>query len=867
MKENKKVKKILKPVAFGVLSAAMLLSTACGESKRVYDPSTRVATDEGETVVNLSEKEYAFYNNYIEFYDGDGDIYDIGDPYVFRFNGKYYLYSSLNGSKKTSGKIPCWVSDNLVDWEWAGWAYDPNSTSTSSETYIAFAPEVIYYKGWFYMCESRRGQGHYFFRSASPSGPFELISDNLGMGIDGSFYLADNGQLYFVSANNVTSTRICWYPIDFVETDGKVEVKVDNSLVNVVDTAYLNAWTEGPGFISRNGYNYITYTGNHVDSASYKVGYSYTTDANVLQGLVAPDYNITLASSGMDNQALAGYGAKDTKVRVSNFRGTGHSSNTIGPNMDSVYTAFHIANRVNYDNVMGDSTRKYALTQYFTNDSYLLTNGLGNYQKTKPEMPDYSATGSQLTASDGFTLSEAASEKIFTAEVCLTLENGKGTAVFGYDNGNYYSVEIDGTKLTYNKVSGGSTTKLAEATVSVSTNESAIHTVKIANGYKKADISYDGMKLLTTEKVASAGKVGVKSSNLSSVHITNDAFGTSDFDAVKDLTGSWAAYAYMKGENVGYSLNKASVKSNGVRQGEVEKTKQGNGYTAVELGRDDWVKYTVNAPEAGSYSLSFLLGKASAGCVFEVIVDNETITKMEIPEDAYFGESGYINYNVGQFAVDEAGLHTLKIRVFDGTLDFVNVSTEKGGELLGEVNDALTDKNSSVFQQKLGIKTAFNTAGLTTNSDDERTLLITGNKGVSDYEFSMDVKISSGSSTGILFRMNNYSYSYYTTTKQGDDFQGYYLILNKNYISLNKRYYYQTLEKVATEKPDSYDTFKNGDFVTVTVKCDGAKITVSLNGTEYISYKDDTPFVSGYIAIFGESGTSAIYKNYSYREI
>ena len=37
----------------------------------------------------------------------------------------------------------------------------------------AFAPEVIYYKGWFYMCESRRGQGHFLFRSANPNGPFE----------------------------------------------------------------------------------------------------------------------------------------------------------------------------------------------------------------------------------------------------------------------------------------------------------------------------------------------------------------------------------------------------------------------------------------------------------------------------------------------------------------------------------------------------------------------------------------------------------------------------------------------------------------------------------------------------------------------
>lgn len=191
--KNKFHKKRIVGLAAAMLCCSMILF-GCGVGnnntpKRQYDPSTRVPTDNGEQVFTI-DQDYARYNNYIELYDGDGDIYDIGDPYVFRFNGKYYLYTSLNGNKKYSGKIPCWESDNMVDWKWSGWAYDPNSTSQSSETYIAFAPEIVYYKGWFYMCESRRGQGHYFFRSATPNGPFTLISDNLGMGIDGSFYLS-----------------------------------------------------------------------------------------------------------------------------------------------------------------------------------------------------------------------------------------------------------------------------------------------------------------------------------------------------------------------------------------------------------------------------------------------------------------------------------------------------------------------------------------------------------------------------------------------------------------------------------------------------------------------------------------------------
>ena len=35
---------------------------------------------------------------------GTGDVYDIGDPYVFRYDGKYYLYTSLNGDSRHSAR-------------------------------------------------------------------------------------------------------------------------------------------------------------------------------------------------------------------------------------------------------------------------------------------------------------------------------------------------------------------------------------------------------------------------------------------------------------------------------------------------------------------------------------------------------------------------------------------------------------------------------------------------------------------------------------------------------------------------------------------------------------------------------------------
>ena len=871
---NKTTKKRVYMTAASVLGVMMLGLSACGPKEEPvppYDPALRVPTDANEQVVSFSEDDYAFYNNYIEFYDGDGDVYDIGDPFVFRYDGKYYLYSSLNGEKRYSGRIPCWVSENLVDWEWGGWAYDPNSSATNSETYIAFAPEVVYYKGWFYMCESRRGQGHYFFRSASPTGPFELISENLGMGIDGSFYLHDNGQLYFLSANNTTAdSRITWFEIDFPEdAEGNVSVEIDNTQNNIVEDAYLGGWTEGPGYFKRNGYSYFTYTGNHVDSAGYKEAYSYVKGNYPLEGLSSRWDNTTLLSTGFDNEALAGYASLDGSKAVSDYRGLGHASNVIGPDMDSIWTAYHNANRINYKNQMQSSTRKYNVTQYFTNGSYVLTNGLGNYSKPKPAMPDYSAEAAELVAEGDMRLSAEPTQEIFTAELNFRLTDGKGGAVAGYRSADdYWLITADVTSLTVELISDGGRKSLATALIARSNNPEALHTVKVVSGANCTEIYYDNMLAASLQEGMGAGKVGYADGAVAScTEFTNDAFGTSDYDAIKDLTGSWAAYAYLRGENRGYQLRDAQVRTDGVRQGEAEKTKtvESLGATALVLEREDWVKYAVNSPAEGEYALNLLIGKASAGCVFEVIVDNQTITKMEIPADTPFKEAEYIQFQAGHFACGE-GLHTIKLRVYSGTLDVVNVSTVKDAQPLGAVSDPMTDADTSVFEPLIGTRYSYMQAGFMTNTNDARTLARFGSKGIANYEFSVDVKMVSASGVGgLLFRMNEYSYTDYSTTSLGDGFVGYYLQLSGYYVGLYKNNYNKS-ERVGGLKPSSDALLANGNTVTVTVRCDNGQIAVLLNGETVIEYFDPEAYLSGYIALFAEKDSSFLFSNFEYIE-
>ncbi len=883
--KKKTSQKIIFPIVGSTLISIFLFGCGCDNGNKPvdetvhYDVTERTPIDENETVVDLTERDYAYYNNYIELYDGDGDVYDVGDPYVFRYDGKYYLYSSLNNKKET-GKIPCWSSDNLVDWTWEAWAYDPKSTSDTSETYIAFAPEVVYYKGYFYLCESRRGQGHYFFKSSSPSSGFELLTDrqgnaNLGMGIDGSFYLHDDGQLYFMSADNTKDNRIDFLKIDFVEDEEKTYVELDPNGSQNVATAYLNGWTEGPGYFKRNGYSYITYTGNHVDCADYRVGYSYArTDFALTNDYAVKDDNILLISSGIDNSAIKGYNSND-ETAFTNYRGLGHSSNVVGPNLDSVFTAYHNANRIDYNNRTVSSGRKYNLTQYFTNNSFVLTNGVGNYQRVKPDTATYQASVEDLEKDGSLSLSKVSTDGIFTAELCFGLTAEKeGSAIVGYQNANrYFEIEVNGQTLTLYKVVNGSRTAVANKTVSISTNANAVHTVKVIAGNTKTEICYDNMRVIETTEKIGVGKVGYGNvGKISSTTFTNDAYGTSDFNAVKDLTGTFQSFAYMKGENVGYSIKNATVKENGVRQGEKESTKYVASLDAVStvLEKGDWVKYTVNAPEDGTYAVNMLLGKASAGCVFEAVVDNQTITKMDVARDA-FNNSEYANATTGTCTFTK-GVHTLKLRVYHGTLDFVNVKTEKNAQSIGAVSASLETEGENVLRTVIGkfnyTKTN-NLSGILIDRNSPCTFLAFGNQGVANYEFSFDVNNAfEAEGVKILFRASNFSYTStvdHPGVGKGDSYQGYFLEMGTNTVKLAKTQY-DTNKEIKTIRPSFDDGFKSENVVNVKVWVKDGNIKVYLNGDLYFDYFDDCAYLNGSIGILSEKNNILV-ANFNYKEI
>ena len=555
----------------------------------------------------------------------EGGDYGIGDPFVMRYNGKYYMYPSSGTPENGTAGIKVFSSDDLVNWTYEGFAL------TAEEATQAYAPEVIYHNGWFYMCQSgNKGTGHYIYKSRSPIGPFEVITDNFGYKIDGSFWLDDAGNLYFLHAES----KAIWIS------------PVDQSTMLPGDSSKLNAsldgkWVEGPSLFRRGDILYLTYSGNKVTEDNYRIGYSWLMGSDPTEAFTQPAENVLVMETGPDN-----------------FRGLGHNSNVVGPDLDSWYIAYH-----NLVNTAGPQ-RRYMLDKLVTNGTEVMANGPTYWGVNAPEGPDFEVRDIQ---SVGLWLSGQASEKVYTAEVnFIPAENSTTRMLFSYvDEMNYTEVLWnDSTKtLSLNKTVAGENMILGSATVDF-LSAGVLHTLRVEQGASRLIVYIDTMRKIDVQNAGVAGQIGLVGS-FGYVAFSNDAFGTSDFDTVKQV-GTFPAVHYLKGENRGFKI--ANATEGGVRQGEKENTVYDTATASYSLKLDtagDWVKYAVQVNANGTYDLSALLEGESQGS-FQVIVDSRDIYEVTVSEDG----TASAQLNLTQ------GYHTLKIRLREGSIQVRSFTLE-----------------------------------------------------------------------------------------------------------------------------------------------------------------------------------------------
>jgi len=449
------------------------------------------------------------YQNPIPVLNDQGVKMDAADPFVMRFNGKYYLYTT--GAEE----IRVYESEDLVHWTFKG------HCTRNGEGRIAYAPEVLYWRGAFYMITSPSGNGHYIMKSDSPLGPFDRVTENFGYSIDGSLFVGDDGKLYMFNLPGNKS-------IGIVEIDDKT---LTPKGVNKSTGVTLNHWTEGPGMIRRGEWSYLTFTGNHYLSTGYRVAWA-SRKGDALGRYTQPkDHTLMINSVFKDS-----------------FTGLGHSANFYGPDLDSIYTSYHCHAP---EQTGGGLVRWYCVDRLLTNGGWLYTTGPSDTAMPVPSQPDVrgDAQGDLRdfadTAEGYFTDVNASSH--FTQECNFILNGGEMAWRMGTRDGKTALITTDGEKI-YFTVDGKT---ISKANVPELGENGRIHTLRVECTEDILYVYIDAMRLLTVKNPAivadTIGALKRDGAAYSFMAHTAKALGDGDLTAVKAIPGRFAAVHAVNG--------------------------------------------------------------------------------------------------------------------------------------------------------------------------------------------------------------------------------------------------------------------------------------------------------------------------------
>ncbi|WP_051251505.1 family 43 glycosylhydrolase [Paenibacillus harenae] len=789
-----------------LLAASIMLSVSACET----EPA-------GKEVILLKEDAKVYTNSFK--LEQEWEDYGIGDPFIMRHNGRYYLYCS---TKDWRPGIKAWSSDNLVDWSYEGLVTeDPITTG-------AYAPEVFYWNGSFYLYTSPAGQGHYVLQSDSPTGPFTVKTENLGNTIDGSVFIDDDGKWYFTNAG----------------TQGIVVHEMPDPFtmdIGVTTNAFLGHWTEGSMIWKRNGLYYMTYTGNHVFSSGYRVNYAVSKDGPF------GDYAIPANNPVIIN-------VKEE------FKGLGHSSTVLGPDMDSYYITYH--NLVGHS-AEGPPVRELNIDRLAFNGEKLVVLGpTHEHGQPAPVMPAvYGWLSDPIDSklweqSEDRVLSTEPTAETFIAEYNLRYEDSISadstvSAVFAYlDESNYSAVRLlpASGKLELIAVTEGGETAAAEAVLPAEFDYSKLHTIRIEQRGSSVLVFFDGMKKLE-EQVSGAsrsGRIGYVATGARSVFeytaFANDADGSSDFEAYKPLPGAVEAVHYLKDAERGFHIRQPAEGGSDYRAEDgvpIGRTEAGS-YSVALRTSGDWLKYKVNARTDAAYGIGLTLRKPEEDVVLEWSIGGGKAVKTTIrADDPAFAEQEWAKLRVGTLDIP-AGFQELRVMLKDGAAELL--SFELFEALKPEGESVLLDEEA--VQAKFGMFSQRDDGYTGSGFDDDR--LFAGDDRWSDYQFSVNVRLDDEDDTGGLFiRETNESYH---PDQVRDAAMGYYVGLSASQLTLSRMNYDSIL--LASESLD----LEAGRDYPIKVVVQGGRIRVFADDeqTALIDYTDPNPFLYGKVGIQSE---------------
>ena len=733
--------------------------------------------------------------------------YGFGDPFVMRYNGVYYLYVS---TKDGSVGVKCWSSTDLVNWKNEGFCTNEKLTKG------AYAPEVYYYNGYFYMYTSPAGNGHYVLRSTSPTKGFEVVTGNMGMSIDGSVFIDNKGKWYFYTAGNGA--------MQVYDMASPTQMQSGRALSTI---SVNDGWTEGGMVVYHDGYYYMTYTGNHVLSPSYRILYG-VSDKSPLRFDRAEENNPLLINTAGD------------------VLGIGHSSTVKGPDLDSYYIVYHslvdtLPNRnMNIDRI------------HFNGETMEILGPTTTPQQV-PDMPDvyhYFAPGSSLKGwsltgelasgtglclkADSMLVSKTPFEGDFTAEYNITSisEGGQAGAVFAYTDADNFGVCYFSP----------ATQKVAiEITVNGETTRTEVDTIRSFG----EDTRFDCLQSIQIERWGDDYTFYMNDRLLCTIEGSSLGGG-----AIGYITKSASAsFGFIGGTGaVGGRGGADQYKTVSDKGGYIPVTENtearptvttAGGVQVVEISVGDSLTYRILPSADGSYDLSILChGVASKSAQAEILVDGKPVGQCTLAEGGKTATAILRGISL------TAAPHTISIRLTEGSVRVEHLTLCKAAEVTPLTVNYAQDAGNPVF----GVgawEIASGALSLPGSRSCGRVLYGSPNWG--DYTVEVKVTPTSSPNCGLLVRATNpgaptFLNAWPTESDAAtstDWVMGYFVGLTSNGVVIGKQSY--SYREVA--RADG--AFKAGESYRLKVECEGARIRVYVDGVLYLDYTDPEPYVQG----------------------
>lgn len=754
--------------------------------------------------------------------------YGTGDPFIMKYNGMYYLYpSTLDGGRG----MYVFSSPDMVNWKAEGQCGPTDDEVITT----AYAPEVTYWNGTFYMYTAPGGGDHRVLTAKSPLGPFKRVGNRLhnydGNGIDGSVYIDtdENASKYFYRASG-DCIRYDHLSDDMLSATGGIPIPGAN---------VIGHWTEGPGVFKRNGKYYMTYTGNHVQSDNYMIKYSIgDTPVDMKQ----PNENILLINT------------------EEGITGLGHNSTVVGPDLDSRYIVYH--NLISNTN---SPERRLNIDRLVFNGEKMEVQGPTWWEMDNPKMPDFydrmengnnwdggnTVAGGKMTVTNR-ALSKSKTTADYTAEFNFTVNDAaagaKAGVIVSYTDDNNYAyayITPDDNKINLDVVTNGKTvTKSAKLPPEYTNVGNALRKLTVKTEGGTIDLYVDDRLLVTAETTLSAGKIGMKAEGCTL---------KAEYTAFSSTVNGNEDKLSIKPTGSAMDAVHANSVSRAFETGAIQDGSDANitSNYAKDVKANDSLTFKINPQETSNYSAE-ILANAAQGTTVSLSVDGK-----KVAENVALSSIGkFATDVVRNIKIDEQA-EEITLTVEKGSMDFYSLKLAKQADIY----KATETQDEIEFERLEGCwtETADTLSSINSNVWSKTAY---GSEYWGDYEISADVNHKSGSDAGILFRIK---YANDASDKEqgiggcdnGDYHYAYYAFLNSDGVHLGKQMFNWK------ELANSPKAIAKNKYYNLKVRAEGANIKVYLDGALVIDYTDTSyPIMAGRVGTRVHMGTAA-YQNYT----